>query len=205
MLMETTEPREPVHCISCLSAPCRGDSMSVTLKAGDRLWLAPVAFAALEVGDVVASDAGNKVVAHRIVARHPDGFLLQGDGNGRPDLEPLTNMNFLGKVVARERRGALARLAGGRQGHRRGQILRACSRFRIHLLWMLDGPYRRLRSSRWMVHLWRPGVLVVRFTTPGGLLTKFIRRGKTVAVWAPQAGRWECRRPYDLVLFPPIR
>ena len=203
--METNEPRESANCISCLSAPCRGDSMSVTLKAGDRLWLAPVAFDSLEVGDVVALDVGSKIIAHRIVARHPNGFLMQGDGNGRPDLEPLANMNFRGKAVARERRGTLARLAGGRQGHRRGQILRACSRFRIRLVWMLDWPYRLLRSSRWAVRFWHPDMRAVRFATPSGWLTKFICRGKTVAVWAPQSGRWECRRPYDLVLFPPSR
>lgn len=179
--------------------------MSVTLKAGDRLWLAPVAFDSLEVGDVVARDAGNKVVAHRIVARQPAGYVLQGDGNGRPDVELLAAANFLGKVAARERNGARTQLAGGRQGHRRGHILRACSRFRIRLAWMLGWPYRLLRSSRWVVRFWHPDVLTVRFATPSGWLTKFIRRGKTVAVWAPQSGRWECRRPYDLVLFPPCR
>ena len=179
--------------------------MSVTLKAGDRLWLAPVAFDSLEVGDVVALDAGSKVVAHRIVARQPAGYVLQGDGNGRPDVELLTAANFLGKVVARERNGACKRLAGGRPGHCRGHILRACSRFRIRLAWMLDWPYRMLRASRLVARLWQPRVLIVHFAAPGGSLTKFIRKGRTVAVWTPQAGRWECRRPYDLVLFPPSR
>ena len=205
MPMETTEPREPAQRISFLSAPCRGDSMSVTLKAGDRLWVAPIAFDSLEIGDVVALDAGSQVVAHRIVARQPAGYVLQGDGNGRPDVELLTAANFLGKVEARERSGARKRLAGGRPGHRRGRILRACSRFRIRLAWMLGWPYRRLRSSRVAVRFWHPDMLVVRFATPDGRLTKYIRRGKTVAVWAPQSGRWECRRPYDLVLFPSCR
>lgn len=197
--------KHPAGQCVCVSAPCRGGSMRGTLKAGDRLWLASPAFESLEIGDVVAFEADNQVRAHRIVGCRGNGYATHGDGNARPDLVPLTAANYQGKVVARERNGSCARLAGGLRGHCRGKILRGCSRLRGRAVWMLGGPYRMLRASRLVARLWQPRVLIVHFAAPGGSLTKFIRKGRTVAVWTPQAGRWECRRPYDLVLFPPSR
>ena len=191
--------------LTYVSAPCRGDSMWGTLADGDCLWISPVPFDSLQVGDVVAFDSGGKVVVHRIVDRTENLFRTQGDGNWSPDSAPLTSKNFVGKLAERERRGIRSSVVGGARGHRRAIILRAICRQRLRLRFWLAAPYRLLRASRVVALVWRPRMAAVRFLSPAGPVTKFIHRGETVACWNPQSRQWECRAPYDLILFPPSR
>ena len=191
--------------LTYVSAPCRGDSMWGTLADGDCLWVSPIPFESLQAGDVVAFEAGGKVVVHRIVERDENVFRTQGDGNWSRDSAPLTAANLVGKVTDREHRGVRLPVAGGARGHRRAIVLRAVSRWRLRFRHGRTSPYRLLRASRVASLFWRPRIAVASFVSPEGSTVKFIHRGRTVALWRPQARKWECRRPYDLILSPPSR
>ena len=191
--------------LTYVSAPCRGDSMWGTLADGDCLWVSPISFQSLQVGDVVAFEAGGKVVVHRIVGRAENFFRTQGDGNWSRDSAPLTAANLVGKVTDRDHRGVRSPVAGGARGHRRAIVLRAISRWRLRLRHGRASSYGLLRASRVAALFWRPRIAVVSFASPEGSTVKYIHRGRTVAFWRPQARKWECRMPYDLILFPPSR
>ena len=179
--------------------------MRGTLAARDRLRISPIAFESLRVGDVVAYDAGGKVVVHRIVGRDADGFRTQGDGNWSRDAAPLTADRLLGKVADRENRQGRFAVAGGFRGRWRGRALRAIFRCRRRgeAAWNVFA--RGLRATGWVAFFWRPRIWTARFASPEGSLTKFIHRGRTVASWLPEERRWQCRMPYDLLLSPPNR
>jgi len=177
--------------------------MRFTIGAGDSLWVSSIPFAALQVGDVVVFDSGGQVVAHRIVGLHPQGFLTRGDGNLRRDAAPLTPDRFIGKVLEREQGGVRSSVVGGAQGRRRAVALRAVGFLRMAVLVLLAPGYRALRSSHWVGRAWHPQIVSVRLNYPAGSVTKYIHQGRTVACWMPHVHRWTCRKPFDLVLFPP--
>ncbi len=195
---------EPIRLFYA-SAPCRGDSMRGTLADGDCLWIFPVPFDSLQVGDVVAFDSGGKVVVHRIVGREEKGFRTQGDGNWSRDFARLTSGGLIGKVMERERRGVRSIVVGGPYGRLRAFVLRTFCRLRLRLAFWLTAPYRLICASRVVSLVWRPRILSVCFVSEEGPITRFIHRGKIVATWMPQARQWECRTPYDLILSPPAR
>ena len=87
-----------------------GDSMEPTLAHGDALIVHPLAATELEVGMVALVRAGERVLAHRVVAlpRAPDGSLtaivVRGDACAAADA-PLKPGALLGRVTARVRAG----------------------------------------------------------------------------------------------------
>ena len=177
--------------------------MRGTLAAGDVLRIRTAAPGDLRLGDVVAFRSGGQVLAHRIVGFEDGVFRTQGDGNWRRDSAPLAPAEIIGLVAERERAGKLSPVAGGNRGLRRAGILHALAFLRWGILALLAPAYRGLRARRWLVPLWRPRVVAVRFSAAGRSTVKFIHRGRTVACWNPQEERWTCRKPYDLVLAPP--
>ena len=183
----------------------RGDSMGGTFRGGDCLWIEPVAFAALRVGDVVAMEVEGKAVAHRLAGRAGDGFSTRGDAGRRPDPEVLHSDRLIGRVMVRERGGRRTPVAGGWAGRCRAGVLHGWWRGCAWGMFPLAPLYRRLRAGRWLARIWKPQVTVVRFTGVEGPFAKYIHRGRTVACWIPGEGRWTCRKPYDLVLGPPVR
>jgi signal peptidase I len=186
------------------SAPCRGNSMRGTLAEGDCLWVSRISIDSLQVGDVVAFDAGGKIVAHRIAGRSETGLLTQGDGNWRRDATSLQSCNLVGRVMERERGGIRSVVVGGMLGRRRAAVLHVLSFLRWTLLMLLAPVYRLVRAGRIAGLLWRPRIMRVRFATRMGHITKFVHRGRTIAYWIPQAKQWVCRKPFDLILAPPI-
>lgn len=174
--------------------------MRGTLAEGDGVRIAAVAYAALRPGDVVAYRSSGQVVVHRIVGRRNGQWLTQGDGNWRRDASPLPPDRYVGAVASRERNGMATAVVGGSAGLRRAAWLHAAAFVRWSLLAALAPAYRLLRASRAVALVWRPRILAVRFAGPGGGGTKFIHRGRAVAHWVPQAGRWTCRKPYDLLI-----
>ena len=188
-----------------VSAPCRGASMRGTLAEGDGVRLVSVPYAALRAGDVVAFRSGGQLIVHRIVGRQGGEWITQGDGNWRRDSAPLSPDGFIGVVTARERSGRAADVAGGAAGLRRAARLHVLAFARWAVLTALAPLYGLLRASRAAALFWRPRILAVRFAAPGGNVTKFVHRGRSVAQWIPQAESWTCRKPYDLLLSRPGR
>lgn len=179
--------------------------MRGTLAEGDGVWISPVDFHALQKGDVVGFEAGGRVMVHRIVGWAGAGAQTQGDGNWRRDPALLMPGQLIGKVTDAERGGKRFPVAGGAVGYRRAALLHGRAFLRWMVLSLLNIPYRLVRASRIVSWLWRPRIVAARFTARPGTITKFIHQGRTVARWLPHDERWECRKPYDLVLAPPRR
>ena len=83
-----------------------GDSMHPSLHCGDHLHVAPVAPAALLIGDVVLAKARRGLTAHRIVRLTGEVITTRGDNALQSDA-PLPPEAILGRVTTVERRGAL--------------------------------------------------------------------------------------------------
>lgn len=190
----------------------RGKSMLAVFRPGDHLDVRPVSLPEVRRGDVVLfrplqPGREDDVVVHRVVAVLPEGLVTRGDTNRRPDVPLVTAANLLGRVVARERKGWRLPVLGGEAGLALVRLLlglrRVSRRARRALLPLGRGAWRRLRASPLLRSLWRPEIVHVRFQSTEGPVVKYVHRGRTVAVFWPEAGRFRCRRPYDLILTRP--
>lgn len=102
--------REILGRDGCLWFRAHGHSMRPAIRDGDRLLAAP-APATLRIGDVVAYTVAGRLRVHRLLARRPDPpvLVIGGDNDPQPpDAVPASAV--LGRVVARERNGAITRL-----------------------------------------------------------------------------------------------
>jgi hypothetical protein len=179
--------------------------MRGTLAEGDGVRIEAVPAIPLRPGDVVAYRSTTRWSLHRIVGRRNGEWITPGAGNWRRDAAPRAPERYLGRVAARERNGATAPVVGGAAGLRRATWLHAAAFARWLALVALAPFYRLLRASRAAALVWHPRILAVRFAAPGGSIVKFVHRGRSVAQWVPQAERWTCRKPYDLLLSRPGR
>jgi len=178
--------------------------MRGTLAEGDGVRIEAVSDDALRRGDVVAYRSANQVVVHRIVGRRNGEWITQGDGNWRRDAAPLDPEEFIGRVDEVVGPAGTRTVAGGAQGRRRAVGRHVVAFVRWAFLSLLAPLYRLAGRSRVAVRFWRPDILTVRFVAADGRRTKYIHRGQTVACWHDVSRGWTCRRPYDLILFPPL-
>ena len=88
-----------------------GDSMYPTLRDGDALTVLPVHVDDLRRGDIVLTQDGTRVTAHRI--RSLGAAIVTRGDNSDEDDAPLAPSQVLGKVVAADRNGELVRLGRG--------------------------------------------------------------------------------------------
>lgn len=190
----------------------RGSSMLGTFRPGDYLTLESVPINDIRPGDVVVyrgldHEGEPGEVVHRVVAVAPGGLVARGDSNPRADEILVTADNLLGRVTHVERDGRARRVRGRRWGLLRARVLRAwCHVWRR--AWRLivrvgRRPYRWLRNSSLVPRLWRPAVTKMRLTTENGPLVKYVSGRRTVARWWPTTGRFQCRKPYDLIISRP--
>jgi len=177
--------------------------MRGTIAAGDCLRVQFVPLDELRTGDVVAFRRGGRVRVHRVVAIREEHWWTQGDGNWRRDPEPLTPEEVIGRVGEAQGLRGWRALDGGAPGLRRAARGHAIAFVRWGILSLAAPFYHALRATRIIPRLWRPEVQIVQFAAADGMRTKFIHRGQTVACWQADLGRWTCRAPYDLVVFPP--
>ncbi len=186
-----------------------GDSMRGTFRPGDRLTVEPTALSELCVGDVVVFHGvncreGADTIVHRVVATRADGLVTCGDNAMMADLYTLTAERLVGRVIQVERRGRTWAVRNGWAGLWRVRALRLL-RFIIRLLALIGRwPYRGLRASGLVRRFWRPVITRVYLRTERGLLVKYLHGGRTVAWWRPTERRFECRKPYDLVIDSPL-
>lgn len=184
-----------------------GGSMLGTFCPGDRLTLDSLAICAVHCGDVVAflrqdSAGKEKKWAHRVVRKTPAGMLTRGDNNSSFDSQLLTADRLLGKVIQVERNGAVKPVQGGWAGLLRARALWMRIHLKSFLVTIGRTPYRLLRKSGLLPRMWQPEITRLKMNTDEGELIKFVSKGRTVAYWWPGTGRFECRWPFDLVVFP---
>lgn len=208
----------------------RGCSMSGTFRPGECLIMKPVILSEVRPGDVVVfrrlnhqeltggdcqADEDRLVgelhgmeesqqvdeLVHRVVAIRPGGLVTRGDNNTCSDAELVTADNLVGRVTHLERGRKLRPVHGGWAGLLRAWLLRAW-KYHIwkHIARIGYGPYHWLCDSGWVSRFWHPSIVKVRLAGEDGPLVKYIFRGRTVARWWPLRDRFECQKPYDLVL-----
>ncbi len=185
----------------------QGNSMRGTFRSGDCLLVMHVLLAELRPGDVVVYRGQNEQgqadeLVHRVVAVAAGAAIAKGDNNPRADTTPITSDNLLGRVTHVQRNGKTRQVWGGQLGLMRARIFRIGKWARRWIVRLGRGPYCWLRGSGLILRLWQPSVLRVRLVTKDGPLVKYVHDGQTVARWRPTEGRFDCQKPYDLVLRP---
>jgi hypothetical protein len=129
----------------------KGASMTPFVRDGDTITIAPLGNLPPRLGEVVAfrdQMNGLRPVVHRVVGRHAEGFIVQGDGNGcMPEVAPPELV--LGRLVKLERNGRPIRLGLGPE--RRILAWMSRSRFlwkRIWPAWNRIRPFFRKSDPR---------------------------------------------------------
>lgn len=181
-----------------------------TFRPGDCLKIEPLSIAHIRPGDVVAFLAPGRKNSleervHRVVAITPEGLVTRGDNTPHADTCFVTAGNLLGRVTHVERGGITRPVRGGRLGLLRARALWTRIHLRNLAVRLGRGPYGWLRDSGLVPRLWQPTVTKIRLATDNGTLVKYVCGGRTVARWWPEEGRFECHRPYDLVISRPTR
>lgn len=182
-----------------------GRSMAGTFRPGDCLTVVPIGLADVRPGDVVVYRGWDyqedpTELVHRIVAVVPEGLRTRGDSNPCLDTTLVTQDNLLGQVTYVERSGKMRLVHHGRIGLLRARVIHA----RLVILRLVKqvgrGPYCWLRGRSFVVSCWRPKITKVALQSKEGYLVKYICSGRTVARYWPTTGRFECRKPFDLVI-----
>ena len=150
-----------------------------------------------------SSVEGSRRIVHRVVAVSPEGLVTRGDANPSPDEGSVTPDRLEGRVVALERCGTIRPVACGRSGLLRAALARSGARIARPARRIASVPYGLLRASGLVRRLWHPEVRALTVATPQGALVKFLHGTRTVARWWPASGRFECTKPYDLVITRP--
>ena len=188
-----------------------GHSMAGTFKFGDTLIFEDSMLSEIKPGDVLiykdldqAGDGGE--IVHRVLKVLPGGMLVQGDSNPCPDTTLVTERGLVGKVSHFERNGRRLPVRFSRFNLIRVHLLRSHYRLRriIRGLACRMGHrfYGWLRNTGLIAQLWRPPVVKVRFCGENGPLVKYIYRNRTVANHWVNTGKFKCRKPYDLAIWP---
>ncbi|MGB8214210.1 MAG: signal peptidase I [Anaerolineales bacterium] len=180
-----------------------GPSMSPTFQSGDFLYLrsAPVK---LHKGDVIvfADTKSNGFVVHRIVSTSPIGLVTRGDQNRFCD-PPVPLDQVIGKVDLVENKAGINPVIHGLRGLWSARIsylvFQLYALFR-QLFWI---PYRLFRISGLVSTFWRPNIVKLHLQNADGSLIKYIHKHRTVAVWNPFLQKFDCHKPFDLVITHP--
>lgn len=190
----------------------RGNSMRATFHLGDRLLIASATVSEVRAGDVVVYRGTNPKgeadeIVHRVVAITSTGLVTQGDNNPCRDALPVSADNLIGRVTHVECDGKTRSVLGGRIALARVWLLRAGRRVRQEAWQVITGAgcgvYRWLRNSRIIARVWRPAITQLTLTTEQGRVIKYVCNGRTIARWWQHTNRFECDKPYDLILSRP--
>lgn len=186
----------------------QGSSMLGTFRPGDRLAVVPMSIADLRAGDVIVfrglggQNEPDRIV-HRVVATATDGLVTRGDNAPAADEHLLGAENLLGRVTHFERGGPWRPVRGGWLGLLRARALHTRRPVRRLIARASRKPYGWLCRSGLIRRFWRPTISRMQLCTDRGPVVKYVVGGRTVARWWPAKGRFECRKPYDLLISRP--
>jgi hypothetical protein len=179
-----------------------GSSMRPTFKPGQVLYIRPEGHA-VQPGDVVVYRKGEEYIVHRVSSVRSDGIHTRGDNSTREDDGPIPAEQIVGVVEKMDDWGNIHPVAGGEKGLSFVRLRWGLGGIFQKMLPWLGAPYRWLKAHRWVPRIWHPYITTLQLQTKNGSLVKYVVRGKTVATWQPELRRFTCRRPYDLIIFPP--
>ena len=181
--------------------------MKGTFQGGDVLIIEDWTIENLHKGDVIAyrdirGGRENNQVVHRIIRISQGCLVTRGDNNRRPDIHPVSTEKLIGKVIAFKRKGKVYRVIGGFLGLIKSRIgyffRRYCYLFYQELRKLLSVK----KINNMVCKFWKPSIRKIKYPTSEGPLIKYIFRNRTIARWWPEQNRWECKKPYDLILKP---
>lgn len=77
-------------------------SMEPEISIGSIVYVKPVAFEEIAIGDIIAFESGASVVTHRVQSVNQESrlFTTKGDANNTEDFTPVAYVNVIGKVQA---------------------------------------------------------------------------------------------------------
>ena len=179
-----------------------GLSMTPTFQPGQVLYVRPMAVMLLS-GDVVVYKSGEKLIVHRIKAIQGEGIITRGDNNLDEDPYLVRPEQIIGVVESAGDWDRQRPVTGGRSGLYLALLRWSLLEVYTNSLPWLGAPYRWLKAQRWVGRIWHPRVTTVQLQSQDGLLIKYVVHGKTMATWQPELKYFICRRPYDLIIFPP--
>lgn len=182
--------------------PYLGPSMTPTFNNGDLIYVRPAE--RFLAGDVVVfySSDDEKLIIHRVIAVGEQILTTRGDHNRNID-KPFLQGQVVGRVEFVETQRGLRRVHNGVKGLWWARLLWLRQEIDRSLRRLLRRPYTFIRQRRLVAFLWQPAVTQVCFKTDEGVLIKYLYKGRTVAVWASATGKFVCRNPFDLFIFPP--
>ncbi len=186
----------------------RGKSMQGTFCPGDALSIISMPFDSVSKGDVIVfreTDSVNpsEIVVHRVVMITALELITRGDHNRSND-PPVLPGQVIGRVEFVETQRGLVRVLNGEPGLWWARFLwlwLAIDLFLRRLFWR---PYNFIRQKRLAVLFWRPAMVRVCFSIGQGFLVKYLYRGRTIATWDSVSNKFACRKPFDLVIPPPL-
>jgi len=179
--------------------------MKGTFKPGDRLSIEKIPFGQIRKGDLIIfrktlNDQAEFVV-HRVKRITSKGLVTRGDNCHFNDKTKVTEHGIVGRVTGYDRNAKKFSAGNGLRGRLRAIRLH----FQLHLRrlarLMLRKPYRALKRSGIVSRIWEPAISGILFQTPNGPLIKYINRDRVVANHWIEQNTWQCRRPYDLIVF----
>ena len=176
--------------------------MRSTFSPGEILYVRPHANE-VKPGDVIVYRRGDEYVVHRVRTITSDGIVARGDNNLHEDQDLVKFEQVIGVVNEVDTGKEIRIVNGGKKGL---WLARLRWSFSSIINWMrpvVGAPYRWLKSSRLMAKIWHPNVIQVKTVSSSGPMIKYIAGRKTVATWIPDLKRFQCKRLYDLVVFPP--
>lgn len=181
-----------------------GPSMMPGFRPGHLLYVRPAA-RDIQPGDVVVFTHSDGVgfVTHRVVSVTDAGFVTRGDNNVRADTTPVPADAIVGRVEMVDANGTLEPVRGGAWGLWTARLAWYARRASAWLRQTFGGPYRWLRRSGLVARVWHPRITQLCVNTDNGALVKYICNGRVVARWWQQHHRFECAKPYDLVIARP--
>lgn len=182
----------------------RGSSMKATFHQGDLLFVEAALLSELRSGDVVvfARQCANcrKEIVHRVVRQVPGGIITRGDASAYEDAGMVTDHNLMGRVCYKTRGGRTRRVHGGHIGLWRGLLLHFYWGMRRRAVRIIQPFYGRLKGSGFIGRIWQPEITRVCVNTRDARTIQFLYKNRVIARYWPEQGRFECRKPWDLVI-----
>ena len=180
-----------------------GHSMHPTFQHGQLLYVRPDV-EDVQAGDIVVYEEGGRFIVHRVMSVEKNGEIFtRGDNNEFPDIHPVSRNHVIGRVEVNRSPKGYTSVWGGSQGMWIARIRPIFLTLINTVRFLFGWPYRALKKSQIAPRFWKPTIYKLCLQTELGHVEKFIYRNRTVAVWYAEMGRFECQKPFDLVINSP--
>ena len=179
--------------------------MTGTFRTGDILSIVPVELCNVRVGDVVVFNAPEKElkkreIVHRVIKKSAGLLIARGDSSKPGTYNMVTEDLLIGRVISRLRNNRASRICGGSMGCIKGSLLNLWWNFKRYAGIVLNKPYCILKVSNIVPVIWKPHITRVLINSNKGSLIQFIHNRHVVARSWPELNKFECRKPWDLVI-----